>query len=159
MKFLFSRREANELVPFLLVENGLLTRRPDKTLIFPDASDALISALPSGGIAAETKRLFLCRHGETELNRLGKLQGRRANPPLNAAGAAQAQLLARTLAGVARIDIVASSELRRASETADAVMALQPHAVRLVLPGLDEIDFGPAADGAPLDAARRPSCS
>jgi hypothetical protein len=34
-------------------------------------------------------------------------------------------------------------------------MALQPQAKRIILPELDEIDFGPAADGAPLEDARR----
>ncbi|CAM9890775.1 unnamed protein product, partial [Heterosigma akashiwo] len=42
---------------------------------------------PSGGGAV---RLVLCRHGQTELNRLGKVQGRAQDPPLNDTGRAQA---------------------------------------------------------------------
>ena len=34
-------------------------------------------------------------------------------------------------------------------------MTFQPQAKRIILPELDEIDFGPAADGTPLEEARR----
>jgi hypothetical protein len=47
-------------------------------------STALVQSLPP--LAVGVKRLFLCRHGQTELNRLGKMQGARVDPELNALG-------------------------------------------------------------------------
>jgi broad specificity phosphatase PhoE len=83
--------------------------------------------------------LLIARHGETEWNREERYQGH-ADPPLNETGRAQAQELARQLDGEP-IDAVYSSDLRRASETAEIV------GVRLGLPvervtGLREIDVG-----------------
>jgi probable phosphoglycerate mutase len=83
--------------------------------------------------------LLIARHGETEWNREERYQGH-ADPPLNETGRAQARKLAEELDGEP-IDAVYSSDLRRASETADIVGA------RLGLPvgqepGLREIDVG-----------------
>jgi len=47
-------------------------------------STALVQSLPP--LAVGVKRLFLCRHGQTELNRLGKMQGARVDPELNELG-------------------------------------------------------------------------
>jgi broad specificity phosphatase PhoE len=81
----------------------------------------------------------MARHGETEWNREERYQGH-ADPPLNETGRAQAAGLAETLAGE-RLDAVYSSDLRRASETAEIVGA------RFGLPvehqrALREIDVG-----------------
>jgi probable phosphoglycerate mutase len=69
-----------------------------------------------------------------------RLAGRAPGVSLNAAGRAQARALAAHLAG-ARLDLVASSPLARALETASAIA--RPHGlVPAVEPGLLELGFG-----------------
>jgi broad specificity phosphatase PhoE len=65
-------------------------------------------------------RLVLIRHGETDWNVEGRYQGQ-ADPPLNAKGMAQAAELAGRLAKLPRLDIIYSSPLLRASQTAEVV--------------------------------------
>jgi broad specificity phosphatase PhoE len=59
--------------------------------------------------------LIILRHGRTEANASGLLQGRRIDPGLDALGQRQAAALAVALPGVVR---VVASPLRRAQETA-----------------------------------------
>jgi 2,3-bisphosphoglycerate-dependent phosphoglycerate mutase len=85
--------------------------------------------------------LFLFRHGETDWNREGRLQGH-TDTPLNAAGLAQAQALAEKLVPH-WLDAVVSSDLMRAWTTAQIVV----DALRVPLftePGLRETDVGEA---------------
>jgi 2,3-bisphosphoglycerate-dependent phosphoglycerate mutase len=63
--------------------------------------------------------LFLFRHGETDWNREGRLQGH-TDTPLNATGLAQAEALAHRLRAH-RLDAVLSSDLARALTTAQIV--------------------------------------
>ena len=63
----------------------------------------------------DRRTLFLFRHGETDWNREGRLQGQ-TDTPLNANGLAQAEALARRLRGC-RLDAVVSSDLMRALST------------------------------------------
>lgn len=63
--------------------------------------------------------LFLFRHGETDWNREGRLQGH-IDTPLNATGLAQAHTLAESLRPH-RLDAVLSSDLSRALTTAQIV--------------------------------------
>jgi probable phosphoglycerate mutase len=86
-----------------------------------------------------TTTILLARHGETEWNREGRFQGH-ANPPLNEAGRAQARELAEQLAPVA-IDVVYSSDLERARETAEIVAARKRLPLTVDV-GLREIDVG-----------------
>ena len=65
---------------------------------------------------SDRRTLFLFRHGETDWNREGRLQGH-TDTPLNAAGLAQAEALAERLR-VYRPDAVVSSDLTRALTTA-----------------------------------------
>ena len=86
--------------------------------------------------------LWLVRHGVTDWNHAGRIQGW-ADPPLNAVGRAQAERLAPRLADVA-FDRVVSSDLERARST--AALALPGAHVELD-PRLRELDYG-AFDGA-----------
>ncbi len=84
-------------------------------------------------------KLYLIRHGETDWNRAGIFQGT-TDVPLNAAGHAQAGALGDLLRGV-RFDAGYTSPLRRARETAEAV--LRGRGVPLVaVPELREISYG-----------------
>ncbi|CAM9874517.1 unnamed protein product, partial [Ectocarpus sp. 6 AP-2014] len=69
------------------------------------------------GAAPTSQLLFLVRHGETDMNKAGRLQGRGVNAPLNGAGLDQAQGLGRFVRNVP-FDTVTSSSLLRAHETA-----------------------------------------
>lgn len=69
--------------------------------------------------------LWLIRHGETEWNRQGRIQGHSDNP-LNDLGRAQARALGGRLA-VERFDRIYSSDLGRAIETAR--LAFPDHAI------------------------------
>lgn len=68
---------------------------------------------------AAPARIILVRHGETDWNHSGKLQGH-IDIPLNAQGHRQAAALADRLAGEP-IDFVISSDLARARQTAIAI--------------------------------------
>jgi probable phosphoglycerate mutase len=76
--------------------------------------------------------IALVRHGETEWNRTGRIQGR-TDIPLNEAGRAQGLATAERLA-TERWDAVYSSGLSRASETAELI------AERLGLPRPEIVD-------------------
>jgi broad specificity phosphatase PhoE len=85
--------------------------------------------------------LLLVRHGETDWNAQQRWQGQGVDdPPLNAAGVAQAEALAESLRGE-HLAAVYSSDLRRALETAEIVAAMLELDV-VPLPGLREIDVG-----------------
>lgn len=64
--------------------------------------------------------LVVVKHGETDFNRAGKLEGSRENPPLNAEGQAQAADLAEMLAQE-KIDALFSSPMKRTKKTADII--------------------------------------
>jgi probable phosphoglycerate mutase len=66
-------------------------------------------------VGPERRLIFLFRHGETDWNREGRLQGR-SDVPLNATGFAQAEALAGALAR-RRIEAILSSDLLRAWTT------------------------------------------
>ena len=87
--------------------------------------------------------LFLFRHGETDWNREGRLQGH-TDTTLNATGLAQAQALAESLRPH-RLEVVVSSDLARAQTTARIVA--EALAVPLFIEaGLRETNVG-AAEG------------
>ncbi len=69
-------------------------------------------------------RLILIRHGETDYNLHRRYCGF-SNPPLNDKGRQQAKILATKLEGV-RIDKIYSSDLKRASETAQIIFRNSP---------------------------------
>ena len=85
--------------------------------------------------------LILIRHAESEMS--GRYLGR-TDPPLSDRGRAQAQALARRLAGE-RLVALYSSPLKRALDTAQAIAA--PHGLEVSrVADLAELDFG-AWDG------------
>ena len=71
--------------------------------------------------------IWLARHGETDANAEGRVQGS-LDPPLNERGREQARALAREAAGLG-IEALYTSQLRRARETAAIVskaLGLEP---------------------------------
>jgi broad specificity phosphatase PhoE len=86
-----------------------------------------------------TSTLLLVRHGETDWNREGRVQGH-SDVPLNDTGRAQARALAARLAAE-RVDAVYSSDLRRARDTAQEVARASGHTVTTT-PHLREKHFG-----------------
>jgi probable phosphoglycerate mutase len=83
--------------------------------------------------------ILLIRHGETAWNAERRLQGH-LDIPLNAEGERQARLLAETLA-LEPIDLLVSSDLGRARQTAQAVAALRGMPLQIE-PGLRERCYG-----------------
>lgn len=84
-------------------------------------------------------KLYLIRHGQTDWNREGKIQGR-TDIPLNQTGLEQADCLAEALKG-RPVTAVYSSPLSRAWQTAEAVARSQLLPVTPCA-GLREVDFG-----------------
>lgn len=66
-------------------------------------------------MASRARQVYLVRHGETELNRLGVVQGAGVDPGLNAAGHAQAAALFAAYGD--RVNEVVTSGMVRAVET------------------------------------------
>jgi probable phosphoglycerate mutase len=95
------------------------------------------------------KRIWLIRHGETELNATGKLQGRGNDVPLNQIGQDQAQKLSSNLVG---IDVIISSTLNRALETAQILHSSNPNALLFTEADLQEISWGDL-EGFPPDSS------
>jgi probable phosphoglycerate mutase len=84
-------------------------------------------------------KIILIRHGETAWNAERRLQGH-LDIPLNAEGERQARLLAGALAAEP-LDLIVSSDLQRARQTAQAVATLRGMPL-LVEPGLRERCYG-----------------
>jgi broad specificity phosphatase PhoE len=83
--------------------------------------------------------LHFVRHGETDWNRDGRIQGF-ADVPLSAAGRAQARELAASL-GERPIGAIYASDLRRARETAEPLAARLGVPI-IATPALRERNFG-----------------
>ncbi|MCU1519106.1 MAG: phosphoglycerate mutase [Pseudarthrobacter sp.] len=98
-----------------------------------------------------SSRLILVRHGQTGWNAAGRIQGR-SDIPLNSRGRVQAMRAGESLAG-SPWDVLVSSPLLRARETAELIgqrLGLRLHSV---IPGLVERDYG-AAEGKPAAGFR-----
>ena len=178
---LFSRRKALQTAA-LLTSSALfppparasgddaqfLTQNPPTTAAYYlDCLQDLPSFDPS-----TTVRLYLSRHGETENNRLNRLQGARIDAPINNTGERQAARLGQALSR-AQVppSLVLHSPLQRAQQTAQIAARQinnksnsasrqqqsqqQPYFITLKpLDSLAELDFGEAAEGEPVQARR-----
>ena len=89
----------------------------------------------------DARTLFLFRHGETDWNREGRLQGH-VDTPLNTTGLAQAHTLGKRLRQH-RLDAVLSSDLSRARTTAQ-IVAMAIGAPLFIETGLRETNVGEA---------------
>jgi uncharacterized phosphatase len=96
--------------------------------------------------------LVLVRHGETEWNRIGKVQGR-TDIPLNDTGREQARATGERLAGT-RVDAVVSSPLSRAAETARIIADELGIGDVEIVDELVERDYGRAEGMTDADVAR-----
>ncbi|HVL48418.1 MAG TPA: histidine phosphatase family protein [Candidatus Thermoplasmatota archaeon] len=85
-------------------------------------------------------RLFVIRHGQTDANAAGIIQGSLIDLPLNARGRAEAAALARAFPR-GSLDLILTSTLKRARETAEAI-AVSTGAPVSVHPELVEYDWG-----------------
>lgn len=84
-------------------------------------------------------RLLFVRHGETDLNNAGRLQGH-TDVDMSALGYRQVEQLADSLAKE-RIDVIYSSDLRRAARTA-AIIAARHQKPVIASPDIREINYG-----------------
>ena len=85
--------------------------------------------------------LYFTRHGETDYNRAGIVQGRGVNSPLNHTGIQQAEALHERLSSVC-FDAIYASPLLRAQQTAEAVARSHPHLKIRFMRDLEEISWG-----------------
>lgn len=110
------------------------------TLDDAEPEPAAAPVIPSWGAAGnEATTLLLLRHGQTAMSLDRRFSGR-GDPPLTETGLRQAEQVAGRLAG-AGIDVVVSSPLARARQTADAVATRAGLPVRID-DGWVELDFG-----------------
>lgn len=112
-------------------------------------------------------RLYLCRHGQTENNRLRKMQGARVDPEINSNGYEQAQRLGMAVgklreSGSNAPTLVAHSKLLRAKETseilsgaANSLLKANQEPIHLYgeVSSLGEVDFG-NLDGKDVNSAK-----
>jgi broad specificity phosphatase PhoE len=86
-----------------------------------------------------TKTIYIVRHGETDLNKLGMVQGRGVDSPLNDTGRMQAQAIFERLRHVP-FDKIYTSTLRRTHQTVEPFHQL--NIPMEALGGFDEISWG-----------------
>lgn len=98
-----------------------------------------------------TRELVIVRHGETELNRLNTIQGRGENPPLNATGLRQAELLYHKYANE-KFEVVYTSSLIRTHQTVQRF--IESGLPWFQTSNLDEISWG-SLEGKPSTHAVR----
>ncbi len=108
-------------------------------VVTPADAGERISGQPTGSRTT----FCLLRHGETDWNTQGRLQGRE-DIPINDVGREQARLAAEYLTDPAW-ELIASSPLRRALETAEIISAIASIPELVVVQDLAERDFGAAS--------------
>lgn len=85
------------------------------------------------------KELYIIRHGETDYNKQGLIQGRRVDADLNETGRLQARLFYENYRHIA-FDKIYTSTLKRTHQTVQGF--LDQGISWEQLPGLDEMDWG-----------------
>ncbi len=129
----------------MIASNATGSTLSDETSSLPSTNNAsvcissILPPLPFG-----SRRIYLLRHGETDWNVLGKIQGGGYDIPLNENGRQQAMTTALALEDIP-LGVVVSSNLSRAMETADILWARHNETVqdrRVVMDGLAEMRFG-----------------
>ena len=103
------------------------------------STNRLAEILPP--LADNSRRIYLLRHGETDWNRQGKMQGGGFDIELNDDGRHQARLAGELMSDLP-LGIIGSSHLQRAVQTADTVSSYHPDAKRIAMPGFGEMRFG-----------------
>ena len=98
-------------------------------------------------------RLIIIRHGETKFNKSKTLQGHLPTP-LSENGFAQAKAIANRLAKT-NIDIIYTSDLIRAKQTAKAIARMHPHTPLVEDQRLRERDLGDYV-GRPISSVEWP---
>ena len=116
-------------------------------------TDSMPTGFDSGPKGSSTV-LYLVRHGETEYNRKGIVQGAGIDSELNDTGVAQAEALSERLAEVP-IDGIYASTLRRARQTADVLASPHEPVPKTYLPDLEEIDWGVFEGDPPSEERNR----
>lgn len=136
------------------------------TATLPDL-DCLLDLPP---VTPDCARLYLCRHGQTENNRLHLVQGARVDPPINNFGFEQARRLGMAISRLSSSNeaaaipsIVTHSKMQRARMTAETLTSIareswaspnmQPKLIG-ELPSLGEVDFG-SLEGTDSKKAKR----
>jgi len=92
------------------------------------------------GYAPPPMRVYVVRHGETEENRKGVVQGQ-LDTKLNATGVLQAKCVAKALKDVPFV-VALSSDLERAVQTSKAILAYHPDVQLSTSPGIRERYMG-----------------
>ena len=86
-----------------------------------------------------TKKIYIVRHGQTEYNKKGTVQGSAINSSLNNTGRAQADAFYQAYKHIP-FDVVYTSALNRSIESVQSFLDQSvPHCIR---PGLNEISWG-----------------
>lgn len=112
------------------------------------AAGLLVAAALVATAAQAQLNIYIVRHGQTDWNREGRIQGGTDNP-LNSTGREQAATLGRTLADV-RVDAVYTSSHQRARQTA---AVLEGRAPIVAMDELRERFFGKFEGANDKDAA------
>ena len=99
------------------------------------------------GTILKTKKIYLIRHGQTDFNRRGIVQGRGVDSSLNEIGQTQAKRFYEQYYKIP-FDKVYTSSLRRTSETVSNFISSGIE--HQALSGLDEIHWG-SKEGKPFD--------
>mmetsp|Transcript_23656 Transcript_23656/g.42930 ORF Transcript_23656/g.42930 Transcript_23656/m.42930 type:complete len:369 (+) Transcript_23656:1-1107(+) len=152
----WDRRTLVESMAASVVALGSLAVSPSSAMV-PYNLACLLDLPP---VPKDCVRIYLCRHGQTENNRLGKVQGARVDPPINYNGLDEAKRLGTALDKLKDKcpSLIYHSNLRRSSETAKTVSRIiqdDDKPISLIeLSSIREVDFGSVAEGKPLSDAR-----
>ena len=98
-----------------------MTTMPSTRRSQPSRGSAFAASLPPL-VPTNNRRLILVRHGQTDWNAQGLMQGGGYDIPLNQEGCSQAQRVAEELSGLGGLRVMASSHLQRSRQTAQYIL-------------------------------------